>query len=401
MSDDHSFRFDEHPGFEDAPEPPRSKANGHAKGAKADRPPLDLRWADEITIELSTAGLVDGLLPRDGMTVIYGESGSGKTFVTIDLGCHIAAGRPWRGMSVEQGVVVYIAAENPKSVERRIWAWKRRHGVEHLPVLVVRSSVDLLNGSTGDLVALAERVKAEHGRIAAVVVDTLSRAMTGNENAPDDMGKFVAAVGHIGQAAEAHVIVVHHCGKDIARGARGHSSLRAATDVELEVTVDAATRTHGLRVTKNRDEEDGQIYGFRLETCELGQNAVGRMVTTCVAVEAEAPPEKAKAERKDRPLGAVEAIVLDVVHAALCDHGKPAEEVGAVARGVPRQATVVPRGRVDEYAAKYLTHSKGNKRREALERALTSLQGKNRLRHQDGWFWCPTPSSSSASHGVA
>ena len=29
---------------------------------------------------------------------------------------------------------------------------------------------------------------------------------------------------------------VHHCGKDAARGAGGHSSLRAATDVELEIT---------------------------------------------------------------------------------------------------------------------------------------------------------------------
>jgi RecA-family ATPase len=174
----------------------KRRPNGH-DGAKAERPPLNTIWADEIALDLDTAGLVDGLLPRDGMTVLYGESGSGKTFVTLDLACHIAAGRPWRGMAIDQGVVIYIAAENPKSVERRIWAWKRRHGVEHLPVLVVRSSVDLLEGSTGELVEKAEQMKVTHGRIAAVVVDTLSRAMTGNENAPEDMGKFVAAVGRI------------------------------------------------------------------------------------------------------------------------------------------------------------------------------------------------------------
>jgi KaiC/GvpD/RAD55 family RecA-like ATPase len=366
------------------------KLQRQLESGTAERRPLGVVWADDIELELDKAGLVDGLLPRDGMTVIYGESGSGKTFITLDLVCHIAAGRPWRGMPVEQGVVVYVAAENPRSVERRIWAWKRRHGVEHLPVLVVRSSVDLLSGSTGDLVELVERVQATHGRIAAVAIDTLSRAMTGNENAPDDMGKFVDAVGRIGEAAETHAIVVHHCGKDAARGARGHSSLRAATDVELEVTADKATRLHSLRVSKNRDEEDGQVYGFRLEGHELGQNAAGRTLTTCVAVAAEPPPERAKAERKDRPLGPVEAVVLEVVQAALCDHGKPAEAAGAVARGIPRQATVVRRDRIDEHAAKHLAHSKGNKRREALERALTSLQGKRRLYHQDGWFWCPS-----------
>jgi hypothetical protein len=32
------------------------------------------------------------------------------------------------------------------------------------------------------------------------------------------------------------VLVVHHCGRDAARGAGGHSSLRAETDAELEIT---------------------------------------------------------------------------------------------------------------------------------------------------------------------
>ena len=73
-----------------------------------------------------------------------------------------------------------------------------------------------------------------------MVVDTLARAMTGNENAPEDMGSFVAACGRIREACEGHVLVVHHCGKDAAKGARGHSSLRAATDVELEVTPTAS-----------------------------------------------------------------------------------------------------------------------------------------------------------------
>src|SRR5690349_22091387 len=111
-------------------------------------------WADEIRLELDRPGLVDGLLSTTAMTVLYGESGAGKTFVAIDLACHVAAGLPWRGMDVEQGVVVYIAAEAPESVQRRIWAWKRHHGVERLPVVVVTASVDLLNGSTDKIISL-------------------------------------------------------------------------------------------------------------------------------------------------------------------------------------------------------------------------------------------------------
>src|SRR5215218_8908403 len=110
-------------------------------------------WADAIEISLDSGGLVDGLLARTGMTVIYGESGSGKTFVVLDIACYVAAGRPWRGMAVEQGVVVYVAAEAPASIERRVWAWKNHHGADHLPLLVVQSSVDLLTSDVDAVLA--------------------------------------------------------------------------------------------------------------------------------------------------------------------------------------------------------------------------------------------------------
>src|SRR4051794_26781139 len=114
--------FAHYPDFEpdDDPPPDPAKPNGKARGVGSRRPPADELahvWADNITLDLGRPGLVDGLLASTGMTVQYGESGSGKTFVALDLGCHVAAGLPWRGMDVEQGVVVYVAAESPESVQ--------------------------------------------------------------------------------------------------------------------------------------------------------------------------------------------------------------------------------------------------------------------------------------------
>src|SRR3954451_23221813 len=110
---------------------------------------------------------------------------------SLYMACHIAAGRPWRGMGVEQGVVVYVAAEAPQSVKRRIWAWKRLYKVEQLPALVIQSPVNLLNGDTDAVAELVAQVARDRGRVALVVVDTLARSMTGNENSPEDMGKYV------------------------------------------------------------------------------------------------------------------------------------------------------------------------------------------------------------------
>src|SRR4051794_39667006 len=107
-------RHERHLGFADEPETEARPNGGKARPGTGRT--LSTIWADDITLDLSGGGLIDGLLPKTGLTVLYGESGAGKTFVTLDLACHIAAGRPWRGMAVEQGVVVYVAAEAPQSV---------------------------------------------------------------------------------------------------------------------------------------------------------------------------------------------------------------------------------------------------------------------------------------------
>lgn len=353
------------------------KANGHAKGARK----LATIWADDVAIDLNSTGVIDGLLPSNGLVVLYGESGCGKTFTAVDMACHVAAGMPWRDLTVEQGVVVYVAAEAPVSVERRLWAWKKHHGVERLPVLVVQSSVDLLNGSTDAIVELLCEVAAEHGRIAMVVVDTLARAMTGNENAPDDMGRFVAACGRIREAGETCVLVVHHSGKDLAKGARGHSSLRAATDVELEVTNGEAGGC--VKVTKSRDETGGCTYGFALEPVELGVNPKGRTVTTCVAVEAETPTGP---DRSNKPKGANERVVYDALLAALVDHGEPAPPMP----DIPPNARVARVARWENAAMRYLPQPETKRKRESFNRAVASLVARRAVHHVEGWAWLPS-----------
>ena len=84
-------------------------------GSAPEKKRLDLIWAGDVVLDIDKPGLVDGLLDTASMAVVYGESGSGKTFVTVDLACRIAAGLPWNGLATNPGVVIYIAAEAPKT----------------------------------------------------------------------------------------------------------------------------------------------------------------------------------------------------------------------------------------------------------------------------------------------
>ena len=172
---------------------------------------------------------------------------------------------------------------------------------------VVPCPVDLLNtkADTNDLIDLIEQVEDDCGqKVKFVVIDTLSRALAGgNENSPDDMGVFVMNVDKIRHATKTHLCIVHHSGKDRARGARGHSLLRAGTDTELEVA------NNQLKSTKQRDRENGPPLAFDLIVHSLGTNKYGEDVTSCVLEELEVPADADFDDQyTDRQLAAIEVL---------------------------------------------------------------------------------------------
>ena len=254
--------------------------------------PLSLIWLDEIEPVLAAADFVQGVLVEGSAGVVYGESNSGKTFLLTDLALHVAAGLPWQGRRVEQGGVVYCAMEGGNGFRNRVAAWRDANGSRELPFAAIPVSLNLLDPDA-DAPALIVAIKAAERRIGQpvklVVLDTLSRAMAGgNENDSADMGALVANVDRIRADTGACVVFVHHSGKDAARGARGHSLLRAAIDTEIEVRVDEDSGARTATVVKQRDLAKGCSFGFRLEVVTLGQNQHGEDVTTCLVTAADA-----------------------------------------------------------------------------------------------------------------
>jgi len=245
------------------------------------KPRFDLVPFDEAAataLQASAAPLIKGLLDQGAMTVLYGESNAGKTFVAMDLAYHVARGLDWAGMKTTRLPVVYIAAEGGLGARKRAAALMKRYGGVGDWLQFLLRPVDLLRADA-DLKPLIAALGAlgTDRRPGLIVVDTLSRAMAGgDENAPTDMGAMVRHLDVLRKATGAHVMVVHHSGKDRARGARGHSLLRAATDTEIEVA------DRQIAVTKQRDLDKSWSGGFDLEIVELGKDADGDPITSCV-----------------------------------------------------------------------------------------------------------------------
>lgn len=245
---------------------------------------------------------IKGVLPQVPLGMIYGPSGAGKSFFALDMVASIALGRVWREKPVVPGRVAYVCAEGAGGFMRRIRAYEHHHGVafgDDLLVLAAQPNL-LATPDTRDLVSAIEQSGA-----ALIVIDTLAQVTPGgDENSAVDMGTALKACREIEQQTGASVLLVHHAGKDVSRGARGWSGLRAAVDYEIEVSRNGEQRA--ATVTKMKDGEDGQAFGFRLLPVVLGVDSDGDEITSCVVEHIQAVVDRSKGR-----LGKWHRLVLD------------------------------------------------------------------------------------------
>src|SRR5690606_17467691 len=156
-----------------------------------------------------------------------GDSNSGKTFFVIDMACAIARGIDWMGRKTEQGLVIYLAAESPTSVKRRLQAYQKYYNVRVKNFAIVQNPINLFDGEadTTAVIGLVHLLEQQYKqKVRLIVGDTLARLSAGaNENAGQDMGLVVRHFDRIRSECNAHFMLIHHSGKNAAAGARGWS----------------------------------------------------------------------------------------------------------------------------------------------------------------------------------
>lgn len=265
---------------------------------------VPVAWS-ELSSLPKRASLIGGLLDAAAMSVFYGASGCDKTFLALDLAAHVALGWNWRERKLKQGTVIYIAAEGGLGIEERLTGFRLYHKIDvtDVPLHIIAEPMDLCRCAE-DVALLTERCDPL-SPISLIVVDTLSRVMVGgNENAPDDMGRFVANCDRIRLSTGAHVLVIHHSGKDDGRGARGHSLLKAAADTEIAVEKNEISGLITATVAKQRDHRIGDPFAFRLIPVQIGTDENGELVTSCAVEPVSGVVVRSEAKRQRDPKAA-------------------------------------------------------------------------------------------------
>ena len=267
--------------------------------------------------------LIKGLLPRNGIAFIGGQSGAGKTFVAIDMAAALATGQSFFGKRVKEKVgVVFIAGEGAETIQPRLTIARMARNIEGtLPISWTSIIPDFTKPD--EVKAFISRLKQKsvwmqerYGvRMGAVVIDTLAAVFAlQDENDNSEAAKVIRALKVIGEALDVLLIPVHHYGKGAETGLRGASAWRAGCDAVLSITADRNQLTgvvsgHSLWLAKSRVGEEGPVGAFGLRTMLLGVDEDGDELTSCYVVP-EVTAKQTVAARRESEAVALEMLAV-------------------------------------------------------------------------------------------
>ena len=358
--------------------------------------------------------LIKGVLTKGEQSMLLGESQSGKSFLAIDMAMAVARGIDWFGRKSKKGGVIYQAGESAVGVRRRRFpAYAKHHNVERdpLPIVLLERPVDLFNSDEQMELFIEECLywsRTFPVPLELIVIDTFNKATPGaNENDGKDMGMVLARCDKIRAATGAHVMLVHHLNSGGTK-ARGHTSLFANVENVVTVRKVLDSRDSDKRqirewvLSKQKDGEDGVGKKFVLPLVELGFDAEGDKITSCVIGEPAAGSEVVDEGPDGLTIAGNNADVLRAIYDAIAAQG----QLPDVRLGLPASVRVISRSVVSERLRELYRGADADEevlagaplseddrkrrndvRRKAAERSRSYLLQRGVIGMDDNWIW--------------
>jgi hypothetical protein len=291
--------------------------------------------------------LIKGILPMRERVLIYGEPQSGKSFFALDLAMAVARGADLRGCKTRKAGVIYCAFEGGKGFRNRVKGYFLGHDLPrdpNVPFVILTRDADLF-GSEDVVKDMIEEIKhwvtTMDVPLGLIVFDTISACTPGmNENAGEEIGRFLGHARQIGQETEATIMLVHHKPKqgDTPRGS-GKLTGDLETTIEIGFPPDGAHDENDrpiriMKIKKQRESEAGKEHRFVLRKIDVAKDSDGDGITTCICL----PPggvERPKAAMGFALRAGNETILVRSLLDALSSHGIVPPDGYLDARGNP------------------------------------------------------------------
>lgn len=224
--------------------------------------------------------LIQDVLPAQGIAVLFGEPGAGKSFLAIDLALHVAAGKWWNSKRVQQGPVVYVVAEGSRGMKDRMKAWRNTHPTADVSAAFVVLEPIMLHDNVARK-RFVDGIAAQLPNPILIILDTLAQNFVGgDENSAQDMGVWLHGARLLQEKFDATVLIVHHSARG-AKRERGSTALRGAADAMIQMRRPSEkVNSYKMSCEKMKEGECFEDTLFRLVEVEGTPSAVLELATS-------------------------------------------------------------------------------------------------------------------------
>lgn len=244
-----------------------------------------LSAADFISSQSNFKWIIKNFIQEKGLAMCHGASGSGKTFIVLDMIMRMTTGKgEWFGNRIKNGSVLYAAGEGHSGLKKRIMGWAQENKTP-IPdnLFITTGNCDLDKPEGFEIFVDSLRELPE--KPSLVVIDTLHRFLSGDENSAQDARIMIDSCNKIIGEFGCAVLLVHHTGvsEEAQHRGRGSSAWRAALDNEFNVLRDKEGRIT-ISQKKSKDDNDNMQLSCELRSINIDgeYDDDGDLVTTAV-----------------------------------------------------------------------------------------------------------------------
>ena len=351
--------------------------------------PFPFVQASSMTVKpVQVDWLIKDVLERDSLNLLFGEPGACKTLFALDWAFCIAGAIKWNEHKTKQADVIYIMGEGFSGIGRRLKALEHKYQVPTPERLFISQQpaqfLDIKN-----VEQVANSIKAISTDAGLVVIDTLHRNMSGDENSSQDIGKFINHIDLHLKPLGVAVLIVHHSGHGQKERSRGSSSIRGAMDAEFSSSKSA----DGIVLTchKAKDFEEPKPMLFKLMPVTLNWLDDENKPLTSVHLEhiGDAKPTANKARLSVR-----DEAILQSLNDAITLHGiEPNAEIKTKFSGFDsfegkhQKIVFMEHWRPLAYKSINADANTDGAKRMALKRCRDKLMKQKLIVEYDGYIW--------------
>lgn len=300
------YQDDEHElAFENDNSPDEGRAAPQAAETSGERYPNAMSYRRGVKASAKIVfqpNLIDGIFPAKGLAAVVGASGTGKSFVLLDMMAAITTGTPFAGHEIDRtGGVAYFCYEDEGSIDARWKGLQDKYdaNLDDAPFFPISMPMPLSTDAGWDAVVdtlgkIENDCREFYGvPLVAAFIDTVHASqMVAKENDADSWAHPIDEMKRLAEAANVVIVISHHAGKSPdgdSRGNdgtlwRGSSSAPAAMDAIIGLRMDKSEGEVTRRWMFKEKVKNGGRTGYVADIIEnervVGYFPNGRAVTT-------------------------------------------------------------------------------------------------------------------------